>query len=404
MIKLGIVLPSINVCGGVSTLARFVKDIALESGQFEIKLISLCMSSKDETSLELRRPVSWIHGVSYCRGSWENTPYIHVGALFGDLEFQRYQPRKALNHFLVNCDLIQVVGGSPAWANTVLGLGKPISLQFATRVRMERRILNSGPKRAKYCWRSMMTNITDRLEKRALREVDAIQVINPGMLDYIRQINNDRIVDMRYAPPGVDTSLFHPHTDRNFVGDKYILCVGRLNDLRKNILLLLEAYAQLPRNVRINHRLILAGATPPNKYFWQRVKTLGVEKQVNYIPKPSLRELIKLYQMASIFVLPSDEEGLGIVVLEAMSCGVPVVCTRSGGPEGIISDGNDGFLVPRNDVKAMAYRLNQLLCNLEFNRQMGVKARRTIELRYDKQVAGALFVDTWLNLYKKMVY
>ena len=64
-----------------------------------------------------------------------------------------------------------------------------------------------------------------------------------------------------------------------------------------------------------------------------------------------------MYQRAAVFALPSDDEGLGIVILEAMACGVPVVATRCGGPEDIITDGTDGFLVPRYDAGALASRL-----------------------------------------------
>ena len=60
-------------------------------------------------------------------------------------------------------------------------------------------------------WRKGMTVITDRLDDRALRSVDAIQVENPWMLDYAREINRGRSdVDIRYAPPGVDAKLFLP--------------------------------------------------------------------------------------------------------------------------------------------------------------------------------------------------
>jgi glycosyltransferase involved in cell wall biosynthesis len=47
-----------------------------------------------------------------------------------------------------------------------------------------------------------------------------------------------------------------------------------------------------------------------------------------------------------VFALSSDEEGLGIVILEAMACAIPVVATKCGGPDGIITDGKDGYLIP----------------------------------------------------------
>ena len=142
---------------------------------------------------------------------------------------------------------------------------------------------------------------------------------------------------------------------------------------------------------------MLAGSSAP-LIFLAKANSLGVRDRVQYVASPSREELIRLYQEASVFALPSDEEGLGMVILEAMSCAVPVVSTRSGGPDGIITNGEDGFLVPLDDAAAMAGRLQTLLENPSFNITMGRKARATIEARYDERVAGAVFVDMWGRL------
>ena len=132
--------------------------------------------------------------------------------------------------------------------------------------------------------------------------------------------------------------------------------------------------------------------------FLAKANSLGVRDRVEYVASPSREELVRLYQEASVFALPSDEEGLGMVILEATSCAVPVVSTRSGGPDGIITDGEDGFLVPLDDAAAMAGRLQSLLENPSLNIAMGSKARATIEARHDERVAGAVFVEMWNRL------
>jgi glycosyltransferase involved in cell wall biosynthesis len=111
--------------------------------------------------------------------------------------------------------------------------------------------------------------------------------------------------------------------------------------------------------------------------------------------------LAGLYQRASVFALPSDEEGLGVVLLEAMACGVPVVSTRSGGPDGIITDGKDGYLVALDDAAEMAARLARLLQDPGLNRSIGKAARRTIEARYAEKVADAAFLEVWDRLLAK---
>lgn len=398
--RIAIVVPALDGGGGVPAVARFVKDTALNSGRFSVQMVSLCMSSNDETSVDLRRPVSWLRGVSCRQGVWQGLPFTHVGAFLVEFEFQRYQCRPALSNLLKDCDLIQVICGSPAWANTVIGLGKPVALQVATRAKVERRMRDAAPSSAASWWRKTMTEITDRMDDRALRRVDAVQVENPWMLKYVREINGDRPVDLRYAPPGIDTIRFQPLSKRNFWVDPYILCVGRLDDPRKNVGLLLEAYACLAISNRMTTRLVLAGSSPPRESFWQRANELGIADHICYVAQPSQDELIHLYQNASVFALSSDEEGLGVVILEAMACAIPVVSTRSGGPDGIISDGEDGFLVPVNEAVAMANRIEVLLNDPQTNIKMGEKARLTIEQRYDERITGAVFIEIWNRLLK----
>lgn len=396
---LALVVPSLHAGGGVPAVARFVADAAQRDGNWRVRPISLSTSAGDAENTALRKPATWLRPPRVGLRPWRGMSVPHFGARFGELEFQRYRRRPELAAELAHCDVIQVVSGSPAWANAVLDFGKPVSLQVATRAVVERRqrdLLASGMRGR---WRAAMTGITNRLDDRALGRVDAIQLENPWMLDYARQRNAARPgVDIRYAPPGIDATRFLPLPERRPQREASILCVGRLGDPRKRIGLLLEACALLPEPLRNRMRLVLAGALPPPDSFWQRARTLGLQDRIDWHPRPAHDQLIALYQRASVFALPSDEEGLGIVVLEAMACGVPVVSTRSGGPDGILTDGEDGYLTPRDDAKAMAERLGCLLQDAERNLRMGHAARRTIEQRYAQEVAGAQFVAVWEQL------
>lgn len=288
-----------------------------------------------------------------------------------------------------------MVCGSSAWANAVVGLGKPVSLQVATRAKIERRLRDRSPANLAGWWRKAMTQVTDKLDDRARRTVDAIQLENPWMLDYARQVNQGREnVDIRYAPPGVDAQLFRPLPERPAHPTPYILFVGRLDDPRKNPQLLLEAFHRLPGSLSHVH-LVTAGSGRPPSVYWERVEALGLKSRVRHVQRPTTPELVKLYQQATAFALSSDEEGLGVVILEAMACGIPVVATRCGGPDGIISEGKDGFLVPLNDPHAMADRLAALCTDIHRNHRMGREARATIESRYADDLAGQAFVDVW---------
>lgn len=399
--RLALVVPSLAMGGGVPAVARFIKDAALRSGKFDIRLVSLSVAADDSASLRLTSPGTWMRGPTTSTGEWEGLPFVHVGALVTEFEFQRHRSRAVLTDVVADCDLIQVVAGSPACAIAVFGLGKPVAVHCATRAKIERRRRDSHPTSLSGWWRRGMTSIIDTMDDRALCTVDAVQVMNPWMLEYAQKLNVGREMDLRYAPPGVDADLFHPLAERKLTDDPYILCVGRLDDPRKNIELLLQAYSRLPAALISQVQLVLAGAAGPPPYFWSQVEALGLRDRVIYVAHPERKALVSLYQRAALFALPSDEEGFGMVVIEAMACGIPVVSTRSGGPDGIIANGHDGFLVPLDDAEAMAVRLTQLLHDATLNAEMGCQARRTIERRYDERVAGDAFIDIWQRMAHK---
>jgi glycosyltransferase involved in cell wall biosynthesis len=395
---LALVVPSLASGGGVPAVARFIKEVAVRSGQFDLRVVSLSESARDPLSLRLMAPGSWSNRPAVEAGEWDRIPFVHVGAIASELEFQQYRARRVLSQVIADCDVIQVVCGFPAWANTVVGLGKPLSMHVATRARVERRHRDAQPRTPSEWWRKAMTGITDKMDDNALRTVDAIQVMNPWMFDYAEGVNAGRDVDLQYLPPGVDTRRFRPLDSGRPQQSPYILCLARFNDPRKRIEVLLEAYARIPEPIRRVVRLVLAGSGPLPTAFWDRARGLGLADRVTFIERPDAAALLRLYREASVFALPSDEEGFGMVLLEAMACGVPVVSTRSGGPEGIITDGEDGYLVDREDVQALAGRLTLLLEAPEQAARMGSRARQTTEQRYDEFVVGGAFVGIWEDL------
>lgn len=160
----------------------------------------------------------------------------------------------------------------------------------------------------------------------------------------------------------VDTGVFRPDPGARPPGQRpYLLFTARINDSRKNIGLLLEALAQA-REVRPDLELVLTGndPAPPIR---ARVDSLGLGEAVRFVGYQPVAQLVRLYQGAELFVLSSTQEGLGISLLEAMACGLPVVSTRCGGPEGVIADGEAGLLVENGDARAFANAILALLAD-----------------------------------------
>lgn len=396
--RIGLLVPDLRLGGGVATVAAFVRRAIRKAGVFDLLQVSLATSASDDANVSILRPRTWLRGVEVHREATDSHSFLHVGAIAGELEFQRYMPRKALSEQLSDCDLIQVVCGTPAWANVVAGLGKPVALQVATLAAVERRRQDSNSVGPRGWWRRGMTGVTRRLDDRGLDVADAILVENQWMLDYARRRDASGRKDVRLAPPGVDCDYFRPAEAGRRWERPYVLCVGRLDDPRKNVELLLEAYALLPPATLRTVRLLLAGSSAPPQSFWQRCQALGLHQRVEFIERPDSGALLQLYRGAAAFAMPSDEEGFGMVLIEAMACGVPPVATRCGGPQEIISDGRDGYLVPRDDAATFRDRLQSLLGDRQANDAMGMAARDTVEKSFDERVCRATYLDVWEGL------
>ncbi len=393
-------VPALAAGGGLPAVADFLCQQIERSASFRLKVFSLATSSRDDCSLRLLAPRTWGRGPRTSTGIWNGREFTHFGASGAELEFRRISSTPLLRYALKQCDLIQVVAGSPALATAVMGCNRPVVLQAATRIVIERRrSLREGGAVIR-AWRKVMSAIMDGYDDRALRMVDAVMVENRWMLEYAQRIVGDGQTTVVLAPPGVDCEALSPSPTRQqrVRDDPYILFVGRLADPRKNLALLCQAYVLLCANLERPPQLVLAGQGELPQAAKSALASAGAKARVRLAGAPSRTDLIRLYQQAACLALPSDEEGFGMVVIEAMACGVPVIATRCGGPEEIISEGQDGFLVDLDDAREFAQRLGTICADHQFNARLGEAARRAVESRYSAQTAFRPFLEAYERL------
>jgi glycosyltransferase involved in cell wall biosynthesis len=396
---IGVVVPALTAGGGVPSVADFLCTQIERTGRFRLRLFSLATSSRDECSLRFSSPSTWTQRPNSRTDIWRGREFTHFGAFGSEFEFRRVAPSTALIRAAEQCDLLQFVSGSPAPALTLKGCSKPVVLQVATRAVVERRKQLQDVSSSLGLWRAAMTRIIDRCDDRALQMVDAVMVENRWMLDYARKVVGNRDVSVQNAPPGVDCAYFVPSRSRasRLSNDPYVLFVGRLSDPRKNVTLLCTAYSQLCAQQTNPPRLVLAGFGSLPATAMAALEGPQVRERVTVVTAPTTEALRDLYQDATCLAVPSDEEGFGVVILEAMACGVPVIATRCGGPEEIITNGQDGFLVPLDNAQEMALHL-RLLCGNSLNQRMGEAARQSVLARYSVEAAFAPFLQTYERL------
>lgn len=393
-VRVALVVPSLADGGGVPRVAHFLCRVLESSERYEPFLVSLAMSSRDAASLRLLDPSTWLRGIEVREGVWEGRTYRHVGAPISEVEFMRYVPRRALDDLLYDADLVQVVAGAPCWALTALRCEAPVLLQVATSTERERAPKHRVERGPVGAWRRAMTAVTARLDRAALRRADRVLVENRWMQQRGESVcEPGRVV---FAPPGVDVNRFRPRADGGApTPEPYLLSVARLDDPRKRVGLLFEAYARLSRRIERAPPLWLAGKSGPSDAAWRKARALGVAERIRYLGAPSDEELAELYRNALLFALSSDEEGFGLVLVEAMASGVPVVSTACGGPDDIVTQGDEGFLVPVGDADALAAAMERLIADPGRRATMGQRARRTAVRDYSFEAAGAAFLKEY---------
>lgn len=228
---------------------------------------------------------------------------------------------------------------------------------------------------------------------RFLQEVDRIVVASPAMTTASEHlgpfqekctvipysVDLDAIDSLDTANAGVD------------VDGPVVLFVGRLV-YYKGVEHLIEAMAQ------VEATLLVVGDGPRREALGERAEALGIQDRVRFLGSLSERELHACYALADVFALPSVEpsEAFGIVQIEAMAHGTPVVNTDlPTGVPWVSKDGVTGLTVPPGDAASLADGLNELLGDAGLRESYGRNARRRVEETFSRDSALSQMYDLY---------
>jgi glycosyltransferase involved in cell wall biosynthesis len=238
-------------------------------------------------------------------------------------------------------------------------------------------------------WRALM--------RRAIRASQAVTCISSFVRDVVqREYPPGLGVPCQVLPYGVDVKMFHPGrtlTRQRYglaVGDRIVLTVQRLYP-RKGVATFLEAAALVAREVPAA-RFVVAGDGPERPALGRRAAELGVSARVLFTGALANADLPELYAAADVFAFHTLHEGLGIVLLEALASGCPVVTTAAGGTLDIVGDGVTGLVVPPADARAFARAIVRVLRDGSLAAALGERARRRAEAEFDWDVVAGRYL------------
>lgn len=322
--------------------------------------VAVSLWGQDETFVELRRPLSTFSRLRR-RDAWsrsacsdspnvvvQSSPVLHwtprllSGRFDAVLAANRENLLRSQDRF-GKVDLIHAHAAFPA-ALVAMELASELGIPYvvtehtgeALRHRLER------------------ARIGRRALGEALHQASAVIVVSEALA---RRLSQAGVSPTDVIPNVVDENFFTPGMPPHSAARR-VFALARLVD-EKGIAQLIAAMALLrQRDFPLDLRI---GGDGPRRRQWERyARRLGLTGTVSFLGSLTRNAVREEMRACSCFVLPSESESFGVVCVEALACGRPVVATRSGGPEGIVTE-RDGVLVPPRDVDALAEGLRTVL-------------------------------------------
>ena len=231
------------------------------------------------------------------------------------------------------------------------------------------------------------------MRRRALRHADLVLAPSKDTADHVASAQGVDREKIRVLHWGLDPqfeALLAPGVTNvlpeRFPSGRVILTVGRwlATERYKGMDTLITALPRLLTK-RPEVQLVLVGAGDDRPWLEDLAEQNGVNRHVHFLTSLSYSELAACYGACEIFALPSKGEGFGLVYLEAMACGKPVIGGAHGGAPEIIEDGVTGYLVPHGDPIQLATSLEVLLADPDAGKAMGTrgKSRAEHEFRFN---------------------
>jgi glycosyltransferase involved in cell wall biosynthesis len=235
-----------------------------------------------------------------------------------------------------------------------------------------------------------------QLEKESYKHADRIVAVSKDTGDIIKEryVNDEKKIKVIYN--GVDKAEFNKlgHIEKI---KSSLLFVGRL-ERAKGIKLLIKQVIPLVKKEIPDIKLFVAGSGSQKQELETYSMYNGLDSNIVFLGWVSGQELVTWYNQVYGMILPTKREGFNLSIMEAMSCGTPVIATNIPPNTEIITDGENGLLVEYGDIKAIAQSIVELLSDEEKRTKLSIAGRKTVEEKFTWDLAAREMKFYILNL------
>lgn len=239
-----------------------------------------------------------------------------------------------------------------------------------------------------------------------VKNSDVITVNSSYTKQQLEAIAPESMQKIQIIPMGVDVQQFYDISNgqmkKKFQGNRLILSIGRLIDL-KGTIFLVESLPIILKHFP-NVILVIIGSGPEKERLEKRIDSLSLKDHIIFPGTLPHEDLIAYFHSSDVFVLPSinkdgKTEALGVVLLEAMASGCPVIGSNVGGIPDIIIDGENGFLVPEKDAIALAEKIVRILADTELQE----KFRKNGLTRVTQSFSWEIISNSFSNVFDYVI-
>jgi len=245
------------------------------------------------------------------------------------------------------------------------------------------------------------SSLVKSLSRILAKKADYIRIVSPFLYEPLDKLNIDR-KKIFLIPPRCDSKLFNQKNinqqkPKKFNENKYnLLFVGNLL-IAKGVDILLEAFALIQKE-NSDIGLIFVGEGQEKARLISRSEELGISKKVIFYGRVEYEIIPTMMHYSDILILPSIEEGVGRVILEAMSMKLPVIASNVGGIPLVIDDLKDGLLFDVGDIDALKKHVLFLINNKSISDNMTRTAHQKFIDNYEYEVSINMFLDMYKSI------